>query len=312
MPILLFGSENWILAETHLHAFIGELAKRALKWPMHLSTTSAVVALDLETIRSRILCWKLCFLKRLLEERATGVGAIVMRSLSDDVESLCLVKECRELESYYGTIFKDNLLADADSSSLRVIKKSVRQMDREKLVHKCSRKSPTIADIVSRGGSWPKLWDSARHLGSRHTTGLRNLSRLMGHHGRGPHPCPLCGIQNPHSSVIDHILSVHHTDIQIDLHSTDQLLSRLVDADVQFAYRFWKLFKLFWCNIVLLVFLVVCACGAFVIVLLVICVVCPMLGFHELLNFELSTCSFGSRVLLKVSVWWTTKRSLNL
>ena len=56
MPILLFGSENWILAETHLHAIIGEIAKRALKWPMHLSTTSAVVALDLETIRSRKLC----------------------------------------------------------------------------------------------------------------------------------------------------------------------------------------------------------------------------------------------------------------
>ena len=129
MPILLFGSENWILAETHLHtleAFLGELAKRALKWPMHLSNTSAVLALDLETIRSRILCWKL----------------------------------------------------------------------------------------------WPKLWDSALHLGSRHTTSLRNLSGLTGHHGRGPHPYPLCDIQNPHSSVIDHILSAHHTDIQIDLYSS--------------------------------------------------------------------------------------------
>ena len=38
-----------------------------------------------------------------------------MRSLSDDVETLCLVKECCELESNYGMIFTDNLLADADS-----------------------------------------------------------------------------------------------------------------------------------------------------------------------------------------------------
>ena len=36
MPNLLFGCENWILSETCLHtleAFLGELAKRALKWP---------------------------------------------------------------------------------------------------------------------------------------------------------------------------------------------------------------------------------------------------------------------------------------
>ena len=37
-----------------------------------------------------------------MEDGATGVGAVVMRPLSDDVYSLCLVKECRELETYYG------------------------------------------------------------------------------------------------------------------------------------------------------------------------------------------------------------------
>ena len=50
MPILLFGSENWILSDTllcKLEAFLGELSKRALKWPMHLSNTSAVLALDM-------------------------------------------------------------------------------------------------------------------------------------------------------------------------------------------------------------------------------------------------------------------------
>ena len=81
------------------------------------------------------------------------------------------------------------------------------------------------------------------------------------HHGRGPHPCPAF-MRHPkssntmQSSVIDHILSVHHTDIQIDLHSTastGQLLSRLVDADVHFAFLEM--------------------CDTFVVV---ICVVCPM------------------------------------
>ena len=78
----------------------------------HLCNTCAVLILDMESIRCRILCQieKLNFLKRLLEERATGVGAVAMRSLSDDMESLCLVKECRELELNYGTNLTDIVL----------------------------------------------------------------------------------------------------------------------------------------------------------------------------------------------------------
>ena len=246
MPILLFGSENWILTESLLHkleAFLGELAKRALKWPQHLSKTAAILALDMETMRSRILCRKLNFLKSLLEEEATGVGAAAMKSLSDDVDSLCLVKECRELESTYGTMFTNDLLTDANCVSKRIVKKSIREIDRNKLVQKCSSKSPSIAGVVDRGGSWPKLWDSALHLGSRHTIGLQNLSRLMSHHGRGQHPCPLCDLKDPLTPVIDHFLSKHNGDIHINFNSTDHLLTLLAEADVCFVYRFWKVFK---------------------------------------------------------------------
>ena len=36
-----------------------------------------------------------------------------MRSLVDDVESLCVVRECCELEIYFGTNFTDTVLFDA-------------------------------------------------------------------------------------------------------------------------------------------------------------------------------------------------------
>ena len=88
---------------------------------MHLSNTSAVQALDMETMRSRILCRKLCFLQGLLDERATGVGAAALKSLTDNVASLCLRKECRELESYYGNNFTDTVLVDADNVAQRII-----------------------------------------------------------------------------------------------------------------------------------------------------------------------------------------------
>ena len=99
-----------------------------------------------------------------------------MRSLSDDMKSLCLVKECRELELYYGTNPTDIVLTDADTSSRCAIRKNLRVIDRDKLVEKCSMKSPSIACIIRKGGSWPKLWYSALHLGSRHTIGLQQFA----------------------------------------------------------------------------------------------------------------------------------------
>ena len=52
-----------------------------LKRPMNFSNTSAILALEMETMRSRLVCRKLSFLKRLLGDSATGVGAVAMRSM---------------------------------------------------------------------------------------------------------------------------------------------------------------------------------------------------------------------------------------
>ena len=81
-----------------LEACLGELAKRALRWPKHHSNTAAVTTLEMESVRSRLLVRKLGFLKRTVRDGATGVGGAAMRSMVDDVASLCLVKECRELD----------------------------------------------------------------------------------------------------------------------------------------------------------------------------------------------------------------------
>ena len=47
----------------------------------------------------------------------------MMRVMSDDVESLCLVKECRELEEGFGTSFTDELLSGAESGDFRDVGK---------------------------------------------------------------------------------------------------------------------------------------------------------------------------------------------
>ena len=109
-----------------------------------------------------------------------------MKSLSDDPESLCLV---RELESHFNTVFTTEILTDADSTDPTDIKKAIKKIDKDQRLEKCALKAPLIAQVVTAGGSWPKLWDSARHLGTKH---LISLTRLMAHHGQGSKPCPLC------------------------------------------------------------------------------------------------------------------------
>ncbi len=113
MPILLYGSENWIMTEglvDRLEAFQGELAKRVLKWPKHHYNTAAITTLVLPTMRSWLLAVKLGFLRRVVESDPGSYGARVLEALSDDVDALCLVRECRELEESLGLQFTDSII----------------------------------------------------------------------------------------------------------------------------------------------------------------------------------------------------------
>lgn len=60
-------------------------------------------------MRCRITVSRLSFLKRQLVENASGIGAAAMSALIDDPDSLCLVRECKELEMYFGTMYTDEI-----------------------------------------------------------------------------------------------------------------------------------------------------------------------------------------------------------
>ncbi len=117
----------------------------------------------------------------------------MMRVLSDDVESLCLVKECHELvEEGFGTSFTDELLSGAESVVLREVREAIRKIDREMMLEKCMQKSKFIVEVGKEVG-WSKLWNSVMDLGPKHVRGLQNLSRMLSAHGRGEKPCfPQC------------------------------------------------------------------------------------------------------------------------
>ena len=106
MSILLFSSEDWIVSGGILENFLEELAMRAMKWPRHFSNTVAMTVLDLDSVTSRIVVWKLGFLKRQLAVGAVGVAAVAMRPLLDDPNSL--------LVEHFGTNYNDAILEGGD------------------------------------------------------------------------------------------------------------------------------------------------------------------------------------------------------
>ena len=218
MPVLLYGSENWILTEAlmeRLDAFQGELAKRVLKWPKHHSNTAAFATLDVPTMKCSVLVRKLGFLQRVMGSDTDSLSGCVVLALCNEVDSICLVRECRELEECFGTKFTEAIISK-NVCSMREMKKAIMKVDKRKMLEKCVEKAPLIAKVAECLG-WAKLWDHVLDLGWKVVLGLKMVSRAMSHHGRGERPCHMCDATSlKDDSVLDHILNVHHQDLHLN------------------------------------------------------------------------------------------------
>ena len=159
MPLLLYGSQNWVLTDTlieGLESFQGELAKRMLKWLKHHSNTAAITTLDVPTMKSRVLVRKLRFPKRVKGRDADNFSGYVVLVLCDEVDSLCLVRECKELEEIFGTSFTEMVIAGRKECCLKEMKKMACSINRRMVLVKCAEKTLIIAKVAEHLG-WAKL-----------------------------------------------------------------------------------------------------------------------------------------------------------
>lgn len=95
--------------------------------------------------KSRILIQKLTFLLQLLSDDTDVVTVSEMHALLDDPDSICIIRECRELEAVYNLKFTDTIFGDAHSVHLQNIKKEVLMADKTMLLDLCTTKSQLIA-----------------------------------------------------------------------------------------------------------------------------------------------------------------------
>ena len=93
--------------------------------------------------------------------------------ISDDLSSLCLVRECEEPEEAMMTNYTENILR-GDIARSKEMKDDVRNNDRQRQLGQCEEKFPLIAEMVREGG-WRNLWDACLSLGGKHMTGLQKL-----------------------------------------------------------------------------------------------------------------------------------------
>ena len=247
MPVLLYGSENWILTEAlveRLESFQGEMAKRVLKWPRHHSNAAAITAHDVPTMKCRVLTRKLGLLKRVMGRDSDSLSGCVVLALCNEADSLCLVRECRELEESFGTCFT-KMITSKKECCLREMKKAIIGVDRRMLLEKCAEKAPMIAKVAELPG-WAKLWDHTLDLGGKAVLGLQMISRAMSHHGRGKHPCHLCEDHTlKEDSVLEHILASHHQELHLPKPSlnSSHLLGMISSLKLEILPKFKNIFR---------------------------------------------------------------------
>ena len=88
-------------------------------------------------MKSRLLIIKLGFLKRVTESESGSLGARAVEALCDEAESLCLVRECRELEEAFETQYTGSIMRSG--STVREMKEEICKQDRLKLVERWLR-----------------------------------------------------------------------------------------------------------------------------------------------------------------------------
>ena len=99
---------------------------------------------------------KLNFLAKIsAAENSDTLSTQTLTSLSDDIDSVCLIRECRDLEEYFKTNFVSAILEDTCPHP-QEIKEAIVSADRDlMLCQHAARADMSIVVEVERAIGWP-------------------------------------------------------------------------------------------------------------------------------------------------------------
>ena len=165
-------------------------------------------------LRSVCLTRKFNFLRKISYDiNSESISSLSPLSLSDDLNSVCLIHECRELEQFFDLNFTSQILElDFDSCPHpHEIKEDLRILDQHlKLAQHERRLDMSTIVEVERAVGWPHLWDLALDYGPKCVAGLRNMVRIFAFPPHTSSGCPLCEGENiPRDTLLSHVLNTH-------------------------------------------------------------------------------------------------------
>ena len=240
LPVLMYGSESWMLNSTllsTLESFQAELGKRILKLPKFTSNNIPLLTLNWPSMCARILCSKLSFLHRIYHVQNTSLSSQVFNSIAaSDVMSMSLVKQCKFLEANLGTEFTNEVLSQSELS-LRDLKKRILKADRIKSLD-ASENHPSLkfALYIAKENAWMKFWDAALEHGPDGTRSSLSLLKPLSLTVFRDRICPAsnCSYIVPEkSSLCGHFLQCH-TDLSSEItpdYLTNSIISITTDSE---------------------------------------------------------------------------------
>ena len=75
-------------------------------------------------------------LMRVMAGGTDSLSGSILLALCDDVESICLVRECREMEEHFGTYFTSEIIKKETTCSLKEMKKIIIEADKKMTIRK--------------------------------------------------------------------------------------------------------------------------------------------------------------------------------
>ena len=188
--------------------------------------TAACIALGWHSIHALCTIRKLKYLSR-VTTKEDNIAYRTFASLTDDIESLCFVKECRELEGRFGTHYTSEVLTsppDKMNSMLREMESEIYKKDHVLQVTKATHHHD-LCKLADTG--WKKLWDHSLDHGKICVTSLMNLVRILSYPKHATKPCPLCECDSEMESLVKHTMSRHLSSSE----SWDTLLEALCNLE---------------------------------------------------------------------------------
>ena len=200
-----------------------------LKLPKTTANNIPLLAMDLPTMRSRILTSKLIFLHKLANGE-DSLGSQAFRSIAPNgIESMSIVRQCRFLELPYSSDLTSTVLSSNDLSPFS-IKKRVKELDHSYIFSNANgHASQSYVLQAAKADAWSKFWDEALDRGSDGTSHALAILRTL---CKTVFSDQICSVSNcsfeiaKDSAPCEHFLQCHtHLDISMKT-IMDYLLSQ--------------------------------------------------------------------------------------